>query len=273
MRRWQRFRKNPGAVVGLGFLVVLVLVTLTAGVASSRDPWGIVSRPFSPPSWQFPLGTDTLGRDILMGIVHGARVSLLIGLGAAAVSTLIGVSVGSVAAYHGGVVDDVLMRVAEFFQIVPAFVLALVLVAIFTPTLPIIVLAIGVVAWPAMARLVRAECLSLRARDFVAADRALGASDVSVMVRTILPNALPVILVYASLLVATAILFESSLSFLGLGDPRYTTWGYMIGASRSVFRLAWWMPAFPGVAILLTVLSINLVGDGLNDALNPRAER
>lgn len=270
MRRWQRFRKNRGALSGLAFLAALGLAALATAVLSSRDPWGIVSRPFLAPSWQFPFGTDTLGRDVLVGIAHGSRVSLLIGLGAAAVSTVIGVLVGTVAAYHGGWLDDVLMRVAEFFQIVPAFVLALVLIAIFTPKLPIIVAAIGVVAWPSMARLVRAECLSLRARDFVVAERALGATDLSVMFRTILPNALPVIVVYASLLVATAILFESSLSFLGLGDPRYITWGYMIGASRSVFRLAWWMPAFPGVAILLTVLSINLVGDGLNDALNPR---
>lgn len=273
MQRWQGFRTNKGALGGLGFLVFLCGVTSLAWTLAPHDPWSIVSRPFTPPTWEFPLGTDTLGRDILAAIIHGGRVSLLIGLASAAMSTVVGILMGAIAAYYGGWVDEVLMRITEFFQIVPGFVLALVLIAIFTPSLMTIVFAIGFVGWPAMARLVRAEFLSLRTREFVLAAQALGAGDAKLMFRTILPNAMPVIIVYSSLLVATSILFESSLSFLGLGDPNYISWGYMIGASRSVLRLAWWMPVFPGLAILLTVLSINLVGDGLNDALNPKSNR
>ncbi len=270
MTAWRRFRANQGALAGLACLLVVVATTAAARLLVSADPWAIVAAPFLPPTWDYPFGTDTLGRSVLAGIVHGARVSLLVGLGAAGISTGIGVVVGALAAYHGGWVDDLLMRFTEFFQIVPAFILALVLIALFEPSLATVVTAIGIVSWPAMARLVRAEFLSLRAREFVVADEALGAGDLKIIFRTILPNALPVIVVYGSLLVATSILFESSLSFLGLGDPNHVSWGYMIGASRSMLQRAWWLPAFPGVAILLTVLSINLVGDGLNDALKPR---
>jgi len=251
-------------------MFVVVASTVGAPLLVGGDPWAIVGTPFLPPSWEYPLGTDTLGRSVLGGIVHGGRVSLLIGLSAAAISSAIGVLVGAFAAYHGGWIDDVLMRCTEFFQIVPAFILALVLIALFEPSLATIVTAIGVVSWPPMARLVRAEFLSLRAREFVVAGAALGAGDARIIFRTILPNALPVIVVYGSLLVATSILFESSLSFLGLGDPNHVSWGYMIGAARSMLQRAPWLPAFPGIAILVTVLSINLVGDGLNDALNPR---
>jgi peptide/nickel transport system permease protein len=271
-RFWRRFSANKGAVIGLGVLLGLGVLTLAAPRLVSNEPWSIVGRPFVPPSWEFILGTDTLGRDILSGILYGARVSLMIGIAAAVISTVIGVVVGALAAYYGGWTDEMLMRVTEYFQIVPNFVLALVLVAVFQPSLLTLVGTIGFVGWPAMARVVRAEFLSLRTREFVLAERALGAGDAKIIFQTILPNALPIIVVYSSLLVATSILFESSLSFLGLGDPNHISWGFMIGASRSVLRLAWWMPAFPGLAILITVLSINLVGDGLNDALNPRAK-
>jgi peptide/nickel transport system permease protein len=273
MSRWRRFSANRGALGGVVCLAVVGALTLGARALAGPDPWAIVSRPFMPPTWEHPLGTDTLGRSVLAGLVHGARVSLLVGIAAALISTVIGVAVGAAAAFHGRWIDDLLMRLTEFFQIVPGFILALVLVALFEPSITAIVIAIGTVSWPAMARLVRAEFLTLRARDFVAAEYALGAGDARIILRTILPNALPVVIVYASLLVATSILFESSLSFLGLGDPNHMSWGFMIGASRSALQRAWWLPAIPGVAILATVLSINLVGDGLNDALSPRAGR
>jgi len=270
-RTWRRFAANRGAVGGLVFLIALVAVAALAPVLVPRSPWEVVARPFTLPGAVHPFGTDTLGRDILAGVLHGARVSLLIGVAATAVSTAIGVSVGLVAGYRGGWTDEFLMRATEFFQIVPGFVLAVVLIAIFQPSLLTVVLAIGVVGWSPMARLVRAEVMSLRAREFVLAERALGAADAKIMLGTILPNTVSVICVYASLLVATSILFESSLSFLGLGDPNHMSWGYMVGAARGVLRIAWWMPVFPGLAILLTVLSINLVGDGISDVLNPRS--
>ncbi len=270
MRRWRRFCGNRGALAGLAFLVALVLAAIVVPLVAPRDPWATVARPFLPPTPGFPFGTDMLGRDILTGVIYGAKVSLLIGVAAALLSTLLGLLLGAAAAYHGAWIDDVLMRVTEFFQIVPGFVLALVLVAIFQPSLATVIAAIGIVSWPTMARLVRAEFLTLKQREFVIAEHAIGAGDVRVIFRTILPNALSIVIVYGSLLVATSILFESSLSFLGLGDPNFMSWGYMIGQSRSVLRLAWWMPTFPGLAILLTVLSINLVGDGIDEALNPR---
>lgn len=270
VKAWARFRANKGAVLGLLFLLVGSGLSTLGPRIVGGDPWAIVGRPFLPPSWEQPLGTDTLGRSVLAGLLYGGRVSMLIGLAAATISVVIGVVVGAVAAFYGGWVDDVLMRLTEFFQIVPAFVLVLVLIALFEPSLGSVITGIGVVSWPAMARLARAEFLSLRHREFVLAERAIGAGDLKIMVRTILPNAMPVIAVYSSLLVATALLFESSLSFLGLTDPNYISWGFMVGASRSALQRAWWLAAFPGIAILVTVVSINLVGDGLNDALNAK---
>ncbi len=185
----------------------------------------------------------------------------------------IGVSIGATAGYYGGRIDDALMRVTEFFQTIPNFILLIVLVALFTPSVASIVVAIGLVSWPPVARIVRGEFLSLRAREFVQAAILVGESDLRIIVTQILPNALSPIIVSASLLVATSILLESALSFLGLGDPNLMSWGYMIGAARTVIRRAWWMSVFPGLAIVLTVLALNLIGDGLNDALNPRLAR
>jgi peptide/nickel transport system permease protein len=215
-------------------------------------------------------GTDSLGRDVAAGIAYGAHVSLLIGGVSTVVALLLGVTLGAVAGYAGGVIDDLIMRITEFFQTVPSFVLAVVLVAIFTPSIQSIVAAIAIVSWPPVTRVVRAEFLSLRSREFVQAAEILGRSRFAIIFREILPNALSPIIVLASLMVASAILLESALSFLGLGDPNLMSWGFMIGAGRSVIRLAWWMSAFPGLAIFLTVLALNLVGEGLNDALNPR---
>jgi peptide/nickel transport system permease protein len=200
-------------------------------------------------------------------------VSLLIGAVSTAVALCLGVTLGAVAGYAGGVIDDLIMRFTEFFQTIPSFILAIVLVAIFSPSLGSIVVAIAIVSWPPVTRVIRAEFLSLRSREFVQAAEVLGRSRTAIICMEILPNALSPLIVLASLMVANAILLESGLSFLGLGDPNLMSWGFMIGAGRSVIRLAWWMSVFPGLAIFLTVLALNLVGEGLNDALNPRLAR
>jgi len=211
-----------------------------------------------------------LGRDVASGIVHGAKTSLLIGLIATLVSIFIGIFFSAFAGYYGGRLDDFLMRVTEIFQTIPSFIFAILLVAILKPSISSIVIAIAVVSWPGVARLVRGEFLSLKNREFVQACHTLGMGDLRIMLREILPNCLSPIIVIGSLMVATAILIESGLAFLGLGDPNIMSWGFQIGAGRTMLRSAWWVCTFPGIAILITVLAINLVGEGLNDALNPR---
>ncbi|GGO53334.1 peptide/nickel transport system permease protein [Roseovarius pacificus] len=271
----KRFSRNRGALIGLIILLTVVLLAVFAPLLYPDSPWKMVQRPFLPPfsTDGFLLGTDTLGRDVAAGLVHGARVSLIVGLVSTLVALLIGVPLGAFAGFYGGLIDDGAMRFTEFFQTIPNFALAIVLVAILEPTLPTITLAIAIVSWPPVARLVRAEVLSLRKREFVDAARLAGLSNTRILFGHVLPNAMSPIIVMASLMVATAILLESSLSFLGLGDPNIMSWGYMIGAARTVIRSAWWLSFIPGVAILLTVLSLNLIGEGLNDALNPRLAR
>lgn len=271
---WRRFRRNKGAVFGLIVLMLVALVTALGPFVAQNNPWDMVGTPFAAPMAEqgLLLGTDTMGRDILSGIVTGARVSLLIGVVSTVVSLLIGVSIGAVSGYFGGWIDATLMRFTELFQAIPSFALAIVLVAIFQPSVQSIVTAIAIVSWPPVARLVRSEFLTLRQRDFVAAAQLAGQSTPRIILTQILPNAASPIVVMASLMVATAILLESSLSFLGLGDPNQMSWGYMVGSARTVLRQAWWMAVFPGVAILLTVLALNLVGEGLNDGLNARAD-
>lgn len=268
------FLRNRGAAAGL---VLLILVFATAAAAPALfpfSPWDMQGAPFSPPGEDgFWLGSDSLGRDVAAGIAHGASVSLLVGGAATLAALLFGVLLGAIAGYAGGWVDDLAMRFTELFQTVPGFVLAVVIVAIFTPSLGSIVLAIAVVSWPPVARVVRAEFLSLRSREFVQAAEVLGRSRLSIILRDILPNAMGPVIVLASLTVASAILLEAALSFLGLGDPNRMSWGFMIGQGRSVIRLAWWMSVFPGLALFLTVLALNLVGEGLTDALNPRIAR
>ena len=218
----------------------------------------------------FFLGSDSLGRDVAAGLAHGARVSLAVGAAAAGISLGIGVLVGAAAGYFGGWLDDVLVRLTELVQTIPTFLLVIVIVAIGQPSARMIVLAIGAASWPVIARLVRAEFRALREAEFVQAARSQGFGDAWIIFREILPNALPPVVVTSSVLVATAILMESALSFLGMGDPNVVSWGSMIGEGREHLRTAWYLAAAPGVAIILTVLSLNLVGDGINDAFNPR---
>lgn len=267
---WKRFARNRLALGGLVFLVVLAGVVLLAPVLYPGDPFRIVAQPFLPPFGDYLLGTDSLGRDIAAGIVHGGRTSLLIGVAATSAALLIGTLLGALAGFYRGRVDSLLMRFTEFFQTIPTFLFAIVLVAIMSPSLASVTIAIVVISWPPIVRLVRAEFISLCEREFVQASIVLGMSDREIIFRQVLPNAFSPIIVAGSLMVATAILTEAALAFLGLGDPNAISWGYMIGSGRSFLRDAWWLCAIPGVMILLTVLSINFVGEGLNDALNPR---
>ncbi len=266
----RRFRRNRAAVGGVLVLSLLLLCAVLAGVFGGASPRTMGEVPLAPPSRQHLFGTDDLGRDVWTGVLHGSRVSLFVGVAAATTSAAIGILVGSTAGYYGGRFGDVLMRVTEFFLVIPTFLLALVLVAVSRPSIWKIILTIGALGWPSTARLVRAEFLSLREREFVVAARAIGAGSGRILFLEILPNATAPIVVNTSLGVAAAILVEAGLSFLGLGDPNMFSWGLMLRNSREFLRMAWWMPTFPGLAIFLTVLSLNLVGDGLNDALNPR---
>ena len=269
---WKSMLRHPGGVIGLVILFIAIFIALFGPMIFPTSPWKMVQRPFLPPfsNPKVWLGTDALGRDVFAGIIYGARVSLLVGMVSTLVALIVGVPLGAMAGFFGGKVDDALMRFTEFFQTIPSFALAIVLVAILQPSIYSIVASIGIVSWPPVARLVRAEVLSLRTREYVQAAIVTGQSNSWIIWREILPNALSPVIVLASLMVATAILLESSLSFLGLGDPNMISWGYMVGAGRTVIRQAWWITVFPGVAILLSVLAMNLVGEGLNDALNPR---
>ena len=270
---WRRFRNNRAAVGGLVALAAVVALAIAGPMLYPVDPFDMVGQPSVPPGGEQILGTDVAGRDMLAGLIHGGRVSLLIGVMASLAATLVGLVLGAVAGYYGGRIDDLIMRTTEFFLTIPSFVLAVVLVAIFSPTILHITVAIAVVSWPSVARLARAEFLAHRDREYVQGCRAIGMPDREIILLQILPNALPPVIVVSSLMVATAILTESGLSFLGLGDPNQVSWGYMIGVARSVLRTAWWMAAIPGAMIVVTVLAINLVGEGLNDALNPRLKQ
>lgn len=272
MKFLRLYLRNPAAVIGLLLLVAVLLMAASAGVLYPRDPLSLAGRPLLWPleNPRFLLGTDSSGRDIAAQIFHGARISLLIGFVATIVAIALGIVIGALAGFYGGWIDDVLMRVTEAFQTVPNFLLLLVLVAVFGSHLDTVTLAIGIVSWPAPARLTRAEFLSLRNREFVQACRTLGLRDAAIIFREILPNAMPPLIVYASVVMALAILMESALAFLNLSDPNVASWGNLIGLGRSVLRVQWYVSAIPGVAILLTVLAVSLVGQGLNDALNPR---
>ncbi|APE42486.1 ABC transporter permease [Sulfitobacter alexandrii] len=271
---WTIFLRNRAALCAFACLLLIAALAMGASLIYPQSPWKMVGAPFQAPLENgFLLGTDMLGRDIAAGLVYGARVSLMIGLISTGIALVIGIGIGAVAGYAGGLVDDLLMRLTEVFQTIPSLIFAIVLVAIMSPSINSIVLAISVVSWPPVARLVRAEFLSLRSREFVEASRVLGLPSWRIMLTDILPNAMAPVIVTATLMVATAILMESGLSFLGLGDPDMISWGYQIGAARTMLRTAWWMSFFPGVAIIITVLCLNLVGEGLSDALNPNLKR
>jgi len=268
----RRFVRHRGALIGSLIMCVVVLAALLAPLIYPGDPLRIVGPaelwPFQ--ERRFPLGTDSLGRDIAALLAHGARTTLVIGILASLTATLFGVTVGAVAGYYGGWVDEAVMRGTELFQTIPNLIFILTIVLILGPSVPHIIVAIGIVSWTSIARLTRAEFLTLRNRDFVQACRALGLGDLAIIIGEILPNALPPVIVLSSLIIAGAVLFESAVSFLGLGDPNVASWGRLVGDGRELIRTSWYVCTIPGLAIVATVLSLNLIGDGLNDVLNPR---
>lgn len=268
---WQRLRRNQMALVGA---VIVLIMSLMAALASlsSLDPAAIdVGQRLLPPSWAHPLGTDDLGRSVFIRLLYGARISLLVGFVAVGISTLIGILLGSLAGYYGGWIDALIMRFVDIMLCFPTFFLILAVIAFLEPSIWHIMIVIGLTSWMGIARLIRAEFLSLRQRDFILAAQALGATDGRLIFRHILPNAMSPVLVSATLGVAGAILTESALSFLGIGvQPPTPSWGNMLISGKQTLGSAWWLSVFPGLAILLTVLGYNLLGEGIRDALDPR---
>jgi peptide/nickel transport system permease protein len=275
MRVLRRFLADRNGRLGIAVLVLVVGMALTAGWIFPGDPMAIAG-PAQLPPFQDPahwLGTDRLGRDVLAQLFHGARVSLLVGAAAAAMAVGIGLLVGTTAGFLGGWVDEALMRLTEAVQTVPSFVLALALILVLGPSLGNVVLAIGLGAWTSPARVVRAEIMALARRDFVDAYRCMGMGWARIAFAKLLPNALAPVLVLATVITASAILLESALAFLGLGDPNRVSWGSMIADGRAVLRSAWTLSAIPGLAIVVAVLSVSLLGEALTAALDPRRRR
>jgi len=269
---WRYFKKNKLAVGGLAVIVITFLIAGSASLMAPHDPGKTdVSLKLQPPSSQYVLGTDQLGRDVFSRMLYGSRISLSVGFVAVAISILIGILVGALAGYYGGWVDSVLMRFVDIMICFPSFFLILTVVALLGPSLLKVMFVIGITSWMGTSRFVRAEFLSLRERDFVQAAQALGVRDLRIIFRHILPNALAPVFVTATLDVATAILVEAGLSFLGFGaQPPAPSWGNILTEGRTYIFDAWWLTIFPGLAILITVLSFNLLGEGLRDALDPR---
>ena len=269
---WRMFRRNIPALVGVFILAVIILLTLYGQFFYTGDAFDIVWAPHERPGVtpEFPLGTDYLGRDLVAGLLTGGGATLAVGATAAMITMIIGITFGALAGFYGGWVDNLLMRITEFFQVLRALLFAMVLVTLFSPSLFTIAMAIGVVSWPQTARLTRAEFLKIKELEYVTAARAIGAKNKRIIWKVILPNAMPPLIVSATLTIGVAILFEAGLSFLGLGDPNVMSWGLMIGAYREYILDAWWPVTFPGLAIFFTVFAVSLIGDGLNDAFNPK---
>jgi peptide/nickel transport system permease protein len=268
----KRFSRNKLSVTGAIIVLALITTSLLAPVLAPYDPTSIdVYNVLSPPSGAHMLGTDELGRDLLSRIIWGSRVSLKVGFVAVGIAIMIGIFIGSIAGFYGGRVDAILMRFVDMMLAFPTFFLILAVIAILEPNIFTIMAVIGVTGWMDVARLVRAEFLTLKELDFVDAARALGIRNKRLIVRHVLPNALSPVFVAATFGVAGAILTESGLSFLGLGvQPPDPSWGNILTAGKDNIEIAWWLSLYPGLAILITVLSYNLVGEGLRDALDPR---
>lgn len=272
---WERFKQHRSAYMSLWFVMLLTVIAIIPGLFASQDPTEIKTRDpderFISPSYEHIMGTDHLGRDVFSRVIYGVQVSLMVGFIAVVISFAIGVSVGALSGYYGGKLDKFLMALTDVFLVIPGFFLILLIIAIYGASIYNVMIVIGLLSWMSTARIVRAEFLTLREMEFVEAAKSLGAGDSRIVFKHILPNALAPAIINSSLLVASAILIEAGLSFLGLGDVNRITWGQMLAYSQG-FQLAgyWWMTVFPGLAIFATVLAFNLIGDGLNDAFNPR---
>ncbi|HEY7493624.1 MAG TPA: ABC transporter permease [Candidatus Tectomicrobia bacterium] len=277
-RQWRKFRRNPVGVVGTLILLIVVGNAIFADYLAPHEPnkQRLLAR-FKPPFWaaggslDYPLGTDNVGRDILSRIIHGSRISLVVGICAVGVSMLIGVTLGLLSGFLGGRVETVIMAAVDIMLAFPQLILAFAMVAVLGPGIGNIILVLGLTGWERYARVVRAEVLALREREFVQAARAIGVPTAKIIFRHVMPNTFSSVIVMATLQTAQAILAEAALSFLGLGTGRtYPSWGQMIALGRDFINVAWWLSTFPGLAILLTVLAINLVGDRVRDVLDPR---
>lgn len=266
-----RLLSTPSGMAGAVITGLVLIVGALADLLAPYDPLAPIGPSLSPPSAQHLMGTDALGRDLLSGVIVGARTSMMIALSVGAISMVIALLVGGAAGYAGGRVDDALMRFTEVVQVLPRFFLAIVAIAFLGPGTLNLILVLGLTSWVILARVIRVEVLSLRSREFVESARTTGASGPRILCSEILPNALPVGIVYVALLLAFIILIEASLGFLGLGDPNTVSWGLLAGQAQDFLRVAWWLSVFPGLAITITVLGLNLLGDGLTDALGRRS--
>ncbi|TDR04892.1 ABC transporter permease [Paraburkholderia silvatlantica] len=271
-RIWRRIAQSPGLSAGILLLVAICVLAAGAPYFTHNDPLDMVGTPFTWPGTDpsFLLGTDMMGRDMFSGIAFGARVSLEIGVAAGLLATLAGWLVGAAAGFYGGLVDDLTMRVADLFQTMPALLFTIVLVVVVHPSVTTIVVGVALTNWPQVARLVRADALRVSRAEYVQAATVIGMSRPRIVITHVLPNVATTAIVMLSILAGNAILTEAVLSFLGLGDPNVVTWGSMIGSGREALQTAWYMTALPGCAVLVTVLSLNLIGNGLNDLVNPR---
>jgi peptide/nickel transport system permease protein len=269
--RWRTavrsFLRHPAGMTGLVLTLIVLVTGLLAEVISPGDPFRTAGDPLLAPSATHWMGTDNLGRDVFDAVVHGARTSIVVVLGVSVLASVIGLAVGILAGYRGGWVDDLLMRITELFQSVPRFFLVLLIVALFGAGLDNLIYVLALTSWPTLARVSRAEVLSVRDRTYVEAARSIGATDWRIALRHVLPNVLPTAMVVIALTGSRIILLEASLAFLGLGDPAVMSWGYLVSNAQRFLRVAWWMSVFPGLAIAITVLGINLMSDALNDVL------
>ncbi len=262
---------KPSVLVGLVILAALLALVIFADVLYPGDPWRMVARPNLPPlSPGFPAGTDMLGRDLAAGLVHGSRATLAVALSVVVFAVTLGAALGLVAGYFGNIIDELIVRLTEFFQTIPGFLLTIMVVAILSPTRWTVVFAIALISWPPIVRIVRAEVLLIRRLDWVRAARVSGLSHGRIVLLHVLPHILPQLVVQASLLVASAVMIESGISFLGLGNREAVSWGFLLGSGRSSFSVNWWLSTLPGLAIFATVLAFNLVGDGLERLLDPK---
>jgi peptide/nickel transport system permease protein len=267
---WRRYKKNRNAVIGLLIISVFVILYINAWWIAPGDPTKPTYDSLFPPDKKYLMGTDDLGRSILNGVVHGIGVSYFIGFSTILISMILGITVGAFSGYYGGIIDEILMRISELFLLLPRVFLAIVIIAFWGSGIYKIILVLAITFWPSTARLVRAQFLSIKQLDYVDSARVTGCNDVSIIFRHILPNCMAPVVIQGSLAVGSAILLESTLSFLGMGDPNLISWGVMLKWAQPYLDTAWWMAVFPGLSIFFTVLGFNLIGDGINDAMNPR---
>lgn len=265
----RRFFRHPAGLVGLALTVLLVGIGLLARYVAPGDPFAYAGKPLQAPSAAHWFGTDNLGRDVAKAVVHGMRTSALVVVWVVLIAAVIGVAIGAIAGYRGRLVDDLLMRFTELFQVIPRFFLVLLVLSLFGSGNRNMILVLGLTSWPLLARVVRAEALSLRERQFVEAARSLGASNVRILVRHILPNVAPAAVVVIALLTSRIILLEASLSYLGLGDANVMSLGFLVSNAQRFIRTAWWMSVFPGATLAVAVIGVNLLADGLNDTFTP----